>query len=157
MKIKASGTELKSILPFRDLFLQETNVQVRYNACHERGWTDSYLITLDGRAIGYGSVNGQEVAARDTVFEFYIVPPFRKYSSLAFSQLLTASRVALIECQSNDLLLSSMLYEFAENSNANVILFADYIATSYIMPGVVFRKARSDDQIFDHNWEPKGD
>jgi GNAT superfamily N-acetyltransferase len=157
MELKAFRTELKDILPLRDLFLQETNFQVRYNACHERGWTDSYLLTLDNIAIGYGSVKGQEMAGRDTVFEFYVTPPFRKYSSLIFSELLTISKVVFIECQSNDLLLSAMLYEFGENINADVVLFGDHIVTELIIPGVIFRKARFDDQIFDHYGEPKGD
>src|SRR5271154_2922002 len=108
MKFKALRTELKEILAFRNLYLQETNFQVRYNACHERGWTDSYLITLDDTAVGYGAVNGQEIANRDTVFEFYVIPSYRNYASLAFPELLAASGVTLIECQSNDLLLSSM-------------------------------------------------
>src|SRR5262249_13243559 len=112
MIAKAVKTELKSIQPLRALFLQETNFQVRYNACHERGWTDSYLLTIDDVAVGYASIKGQEIADRDTVFEFYITPPFRNWSSLLFSRLLAASGVKSIECQSNDLLLSAMLYEF---------------------------------------------
>jgi len=39
--IVVQKTELASILPLRALFLQESNFQVRYNACHERGWSDS--------------------------------------------------------------------------------------------------------------------
>lgn len=69
-----SGTgvvyDLTRIQALRALFLQEANFQVRYNACHERGWTDSYLLTSGDLEIGYGSVKGQEPADRDTVFEF---------------------------------------------------------------------------------------
>jgi len=90
MKLKAFQAEPKDILPFRELHLQETNFQIRYNARHERGWTDSYLLTLDDIPIGYGAVAGQETAGRDTIFEFYVIPAFRKYSSLVFSELLTA-------------------------------------------------------------------
>jgi len=76
MNLRAYKTELKAIQPLRHLFLQETNFQIRYHACHERGWTDSYLLTLDDREAGYGSIKGQEIADRDTIFEFYVVPPF---------------------------------------------------------------------------------
>src|SRR2546426_7265079 len=81
MTAKAVKAKLKDIRSLRALFLQETNFQVRYDACHERGWTDSYLLTIDDLKIGYGSIKGQEIAYRDTVFEFYVIPSFRKLSS----------------------------------------------------------------------------
>ena len=77
MTIVVQKTELASILPLRALFLQETNVQVRYNACHERGWSDSYLLKLNDRNVGYGSIKGREIPDRDTAFEFFVIPPFR--------------------------------------------------------------------------------
>jgi len=155
MKLRAFKTGLNEILPFRALHLQETNFQVRYNACHERGWTDSWLITLDDKAIGYGSVKGVEIADRDAVFEFYIAPSFRKYTRPAFSELLAESAVIFIECQSNDLMLSSMLYEFAENINSDVVLFEDHSATSLTIPGAIFRRGKDDDFIFEHTENQK--
>ncbi len=157
MKLKTHKTELQAILPLRNLFLQETNFQIRYNACHERGWTDSYLLTSDEVEIGYGSIKGQEIADRDTVFEFYLIPPFRKYASLVFPELIAASGTHLIECQSNDLLLTSMLYEFAHNINADVVLFEEHVTTEYMIPGVVFRPRKEDDSIFEHTVEPMGE
>lgn len=76
--------DLETILPLRALFLQEANRQIRYNACHERGWTDSYLLKIDDHAVGYGSIKGREIPDRDTVFEFFVVPPFRKKASELF-------------------------------------------------------------------------
>ena len=35
---------LDDILPLRKSFLDENCFQIRYHACHERGWSDSYLI-----------------------------------------------------------------------------------------------------------------
>jgi predicted acetyltransferase len=60
------------------LFLQETNFQIRYDACHARGWTDSYLLKIDDVAVGYGSIKWQQRADRDTIFEFFVIRPFRK-------------------------------------------------------------------------------
>ncbi len=157
MKFKAHKTELKTILPLRHLFLQETNFQIRYNACHERGWTDSYLLTSDEVEIGYGSINGQEIADRDTVFEFYLIPPFRKYSSLVLPELIAASGAIFIECQSNDLLLTSMLYEFAQNINSDVVLFEDHAVTEHTIPAVIFRRRKENDSIFEHQVEPVGE
>lgn len=96
-------TNLGNILPFRSLFLWENNVQIRYNACHERHWSDSYLLTLDGQNVGYGSVKGlEELDDRDTVFEFYVVPTYRKSAGALFAGLLRVSGAKFIECQSNE-------------------------------------------------------
>jgi GNAT superfamily N-acetyltransferase len=157
MTITAVKTELKGIQAFRTLFLQEANCQVRYNACHERGWSDSYLLMADGVAIGYGAIKGQEIADRDTVFEFYLTPPFRRQASAAFRALLAASGATLIECQSNAALLFAMQCEFARDINADVVLFEDHAVTTLVIPGAVVRRRRDDDHIFPHGAEPAGD
>lgn len=157
MKFKAHKTELKAILPLRNLFLQEANFQIRYNACHERGWTDSYLLMIDEVDVGYGSIKGQEVADRDTVFEFYLTPPYRKFSSPLFDELIAASGARFIECQSNDALLTSMLYEFAQNINSDVVLFEHHAVTEHTIPGVIFRPRKENDSMFEHKIEPIGE
>jgi GNAT superfamily N-acetyltransferase len=157
MIVKAVKTKLEDIQSLRALFLQESNFQVRYNACHQRGWTDSYVLTADDAAIGYGSIKGQEKDDRDTVFEFYLVPPLRKVSRTAFAELLSASGAKYIECQSNDALLSSMLFEFARDINADTVLFSDQIATELNVAGAQVRLRTGDDHIFHHHVEPLGD
>ncbi len=108
--VSASITTLPTILPFRTLYLLETNCQIRYNACHERGWTDSWLLTIDGVNAGYGAVKGkEEITARDAVFEFYVLPAYRRQANLLFAELLKASGAAFIESQTNDFLTTSML------------------------------------------------
>ena len=83
MTAKALKTELKDIQSLRALFLQETNFQIRYDACHERGWTDSYIFIYNNEKIGYGSIKGNgNLNDRDTVFEFYLTPSFRNQSSI---------------------------------------------------------------------------
>lgn len=157
MKFNIRKIELPAILPLRQLFLQECNFQIRYNACHERGWTDSYLLTSGETAVGYGAIKGEEVADRDTIFEFYLIPPFRKYAGEFFLELIAASGARFIECQSNDFLLTSMLYEFAQNINSEVVLFADQAVTAHTIPGVVFRRRTENDMIFEHKLEPAGE
>jgi len=153
---KAVKTTLSEIQSLRALFLQETNFEIRYHACHERGWSDSYLLIVDELKVGYGSIKGQELEARDTVFEFYVTPPFRKLSSPLFLDLLSASGAKYVECQSNDMLLSSMLYEFSENISSDTVLFDDHVATAQTIPGAVVRPRRNDDRIFEHQVEPVG-
>ncbi|HEY6293935.1 MAG TPA: GNAT family N-acetyltransferase [Terriglobia bacterium] len=156
MTVTARRTELAQIQPLRALFLQETNFQIRYDACHARGWTDSYLLMIDDLRVGYGSIKGQQVEDRDTVFEFFVMPPFRKRASELFRRLLALSGAQFIECQSNDLLLTSMLYEFSASVSADVVLFEDHVATEHVVPGALVRPRRTDDRIFEHGPEPVG-
>ena len=157
MVTTARKTELKKIQSLRALYLQETNFQIRYDACHERGWTDSYLLMTDNLEVGYGSIKARQTKDRDTVFEYFVVRPLRKKSSELFRQLLAVSGAQFIECQSNDLLLSSMLYEFSASVSADVVLFEDHAATEYVVPGALVRPKRVDDQIFEHKTEPVGE
>jgi len=146
MKIHVVKTELASILRFRELFLQACNFQIRYNACHERHWTDSYLIFVDGKEIGYGSIKGKdELHNRNAIFEFYILPTYQKYSSQIFSELIKSTQVPYVECQSNDLLLASMMFEFVKSISSKVILFEKSHQTNLSQPEVIFRKRRPED------------
>src|SRR6202012_3776832 len=112
---------MTGIVPYLEIiFLQENNFQVRYNACHERGWSDSYLISADGINIGYGSVKGKDdLSLRDAIFEFYLLPAWRSNANLIFKQLIEASNAVFVECQSNSALITSMLYEFTTNIEAD--------------------------------------
>ena len=148
--------DLETILPLRALFLQEANRQIRYNACHERGWTDSYLLKIDDHAVGYGSIKGREIPDRDTVFEFFVVPPFRKQASQLFRQFVAAARPKFIECQSNDPLLSVLLFEFAYSIAADTVLLEDHYVTELAIEGAVMRLKKPDDRIFPHEVEPEG-
>src|SRR5579859_6827548 len=157
MPPEAVKTGLAEILPLRKLHLQEANTQIRYNASHERGWSDSYILAIDGARVGYGAVNGQHnIQDRDTIFEFYIIPPYRKYAGPLFQQLLQASGAAYIECQSNDSLLASMIFEHSRDIRSEVILFEDYMATEYLKPEVIFRRRREEEPVFPHQHEPEG-
>lgn len=146
MKIHVVKTELASILRFRKLFLHSSNFQIRYDACHERKWTDSYLIFADGKEIGYGSVKGKdEIHQRDAIFEFYLLPTYQYLSSQFFLELIQTAQVPNIECQSNDLLLSSMMFEFGKNISSKIILFEEGYQTDLSQPDVVFRKRRPEE------------
>lgn len=158
MTLGTIKTELGEILKFRSLFLQENNFQIRYNACHERGWTDSYLLTYNEEKIGYGSIKGNENPGdRDTVFEFYILPPFRYLTPAAFIELLSSSGAVFIESQSNDLVLTSLLYHYAQNINSDTILFEENTTTNLRIERVIFRKRLEEDSVFEHKSEPVGD
>jgi hypothetical protein len=156
--LRISKTTLNEILSLREFFLQENNFQIRYNACHDRGWTDSYIVMLDNEKIGYGSIKGRENHAdRDTIFEFYTIPSLRRKSSIIFSKLLSSSGVDFIECQSNDRLLTSLLYQYGRNINSDVILFDDDHVSKMDIVNSKFRERNSTDKVFDQKSVPVGD
>jgi GNAT superfamily N-acetyltransferase len=158
MDLKIIKTSLDTIQPLRALFLQENNFQVRYDACHIRGWADEYIFRLDDVEIGYGSVKGKEdLKDRNAIFEFYVVPAFRNRAAAIFAELVKVSRVIYIECQSNDFLLSAMMFEFARNIFSDVVLFKAGPVTYHYFNDVVFRKKTDTDHLFDHKHEPEGD
>nr|HMQ62588.1 hypothetical protein [Flavilitoribacter sp.] len=158
MKIAAIKIPLKTAIPLRTQFLCETNCQIRYNACHERGWSDLWLLSIDGMEAGYGAVKGlDDLAARDAVFEFYILPPYRNHAHLLFAELLRSSGAAHVESQTNDRLTTAMLYEFSDRIRSEVVLFEDDVTTSHRVPDAVFRRRNPDDQVFGHQAEPVGD
>ncbi|MFT3701889.1 MAG: GNAT family N-acetyltransferase [Agriterribacter sp.] len=125
--IKLVKSDSTHIQPFRTLFLHENNFQFIYDKCHRYGWAESWVCLVDGLEVGYGSIWGSITREiRDAIFEFYITPPFRHLSNAFFIQLCTVSGALFIECQSNDTSLSSMLYQYAKDINAEAILFEDH-------------------------------
>jgi GNAT superfamily N-acetyltransferase len=150
MEIKIIKTSLDEIKELRVLFLQENNFQFICNKCHDYGWADTYLFRVNGTKVGYGAVWGQSKREdRDAIFEFYLIPSYRKFAELIFPKFHEASGAIYIECQSNDLLLSSMLYEFSQNINAEAILFEDSFQSDLQIPGTVFRKKTEQDKQSD--------
>ena len=148
MEIKIVKTSLAAIQAFRALFLQENNFQFIYNKCHQFGWADTWLFMKDGIQVGYGSVWGKDNRHdRDTIFEFYLLPPYRKYSNFIFPEFYMVSEVRFVECQSNDGLLTSMLYEYCRDINAEAILFKDHFTTHFSLPDVIFRKQIATDNL----------
>jgi GNAT superfamily N-acetyltransferase len=130
MPFAITKTELSRILPLRTLYLQETNFQKR-----------------DGPA---------DDPSRRTVFEFYVIPPFRRQAGTLFRELLAVSGAHEIECQSNDLLLAHLLFELGQDITSDTILFGAPTITYLTYPGGVVRPRREDDRIFEHTVEPEG-
>ncbi len=154
--LEAVPANLSEIQTLRALFLQESNCQIRYDACHARGWTDSYVLRMNGKHIGYASVKGQEREDRDTIFEFYVIPAFRTLSRDLFVDLLIKSRCTHVECQSNVPLLTSLLHEFVTEVRADTILFSDHSVSGLLVPGAIVRPRVDDEPIFEHTDEPLG-
>ena len=56
MTIDISLVPLEEILSLRDLYRQEMNCQIVHDSLHERGFTESYLIRVNGRVAAYGAL-----------------------------------------------------------------------------------------------------
>jgi GNAT superfamily N-acetyltransferase len=123
---------------------------------HGRGRSDSYLLTVDGVDVGYGSLKDGDAGARDTVFECFVTRPYRKHATALFRALLTTSRAQRIECQSNDVFLSALLFEHASGIRSDTVLYEDHAVTELVVPGAAVRARRDDDRIFEHTVEPIG-
>jgi GNAT superfamily N-acetyltransferase len=157
MDLNVYRADLAGIAQLRQCFLQESNFQIRYNACHERGWADHYAIASSGTVIGYGAIKGREISERNTVFEFYIKASFKALANTAFRNLVKAAHPIWIECQSNDFGMFSMLCEFGLGIVANAALFRDIGLTKLQIPGATFRKRRAGETAFEHTLEPLGE
>ncbi|SIO51128.1 GNAT family N-acetyltransferase [Chitinophaga niabensis] len=150
METQVIKCSLEAIQPLRDLFLHESNFQFVCNKCHDFGWADTYLFTSDGVEIGYGAVWGTNKREdRDTIFEFYLLPTYRKSAHLVFPYFHAACGATLIECQTNDPLLTSMLYAFSSNIQAEAVLFEEDHTSTLTIPGVTFRKREEKDEMGD--------
>jgi GNAT superfamily N-acetyltransferase len=146
MTIDASLVLPEETLALRDLYRKEMDCQIIHDSWHGRGWTDSYLLRLDGRIVGYGLVGGIRDHPRQTVTEFYVIPAHRGRAHALFRRFVEASRAKSIEVQSNDLLLTLMLYDCASGIESNVVLFEDAITTNFSAPGAIFRELTEGDK-----------
>ena len=157
MKAIVRKTELSQIQQVRGQHLEEMNCQIRYNACHDRGWTDSWHLFLGNQLAGYASIKGREINDRDSVFEFFVLPECRRYSRDLFCELVHESHATFVDCQSNDRALTNMLLEFSSSVSADVVLFEDHAATDFQFPGGLVRPRCDGDTVFEHHTEPVGD
>lgn len=145
MELQVVKTELKEISALRVLFLKEGNFQFTYDKCHLYGWADTYLFTVDGIKVGYGSVWGKDKREdRDSIVEFYVLETYRKLAGIFFEKFHAACGASYIECQSNDILLTSLLYEHSQSISSEAILFEDHFQPSFVMPGVVLEKREAE-------------
>jgi GNAT superfamily N-acetyltransferase len=141
MELKVIKTELKEIQALRTLFLHENNFQFTYDKCHLYGWADTYLFMIDDVKAGYGSVWGKEKREdRDSIFEFYMTEPHRKFADAFFKGFHTISGATFVECQSNDLLLTTLLFQYTEHIGSEAILFEDSFQTDFFLREMVLQK-----------------
>jgi GNAT superfamily N-acetyltransferase len=152
-------TSVDAILPMREQYRRAMGCQVVHDSYHERGFTDSYLLKLDGDAVGYASIAGDPQPPREIVKELYVAPAHRSELPRLFRALLAAARPRWIEAQTNDPFLRVPLFDCATSLRADRILFDDGRSTALEPPGVELRRIAEDEKprVFEHKLVPVGD
>jgi GNAT superfamily N-acetyltransferase len=159
MKIDVTPVPLEEILPLRDLYRQEMNTQIVHDSLPGRGFGDLYLIRVDGRVAGYGFVMGYRGEPKDTIREFYVLSAHRPRALPMFRELIAAGHVRKVVAQTNDVLLTLMLFDCASKITSDTIIFHDVLSTNLSVPGSTFREVTEADKdhIFPHNVEGIGE
>src|SRR5207244_6819695 len=132
------------ITPLRELHRQQMNCQIMHDSFLRRGFSDPYLIGVDGRLAGYGLVANKHWP--ETVHEFYPLPDYRSAALPMFRQLLEVSQANHILAQTNDRLLLLMLYDCAGNIISEIILFEDVFTSHLTFPTGKFSKVTDADK-----------
>lgn len=136
MNISIAKAPLKDLVDLRADFLKENDIEFCLDKCHLYGWADTWLIRVDDAVAGYGSVFGKEERTdRDSIFEFYLTPPYRGQSTAIFREFISDSGATFIHSQSNDRFLAPMFFEFAHDISTEAILFEDGFRSEYDIPG----------------------
>lgn len=145
----------------REHYRREMNCQIVHDSWHERGFTRSYLLRMNGETAGYGSIGGAPRDPKDTLKEFFVLPAFRPQATALFLRLVEAGGAGAVEAQSNDALLSRMLHECAVRTSSETVLYDEGVTTSLPAParGATVRALTDADRegAFPHTHEPVGD
>jgi GNAT superfamily N-acetyltransferase len=159
VEIDVSPVPLEVVLPMRELYRREMNCQIVHDSLPGRDFGEMFLIGVAGRVAGYGFVMGYRGEPKDLVREFYVLPSLRGKALPMFRRLVEVSGARRIEAQTNDVLLTLMLYDCATAITSDRILFHDALTTSLAVPGATFREVAEADRarIFEHTVEPVGD
>jgi GNAT superfamily N-acetyltransferase len=145
------------VTPFRELHRAEMSCQIVHDSFLGRGLVDPYLVYIDGRIAGYGLVNNRY--DKGYVDEFYLHPPSRGDALPVFRALLETSKATGIRTQTNDRLLTLLLYDCANRITSDIILFADGFTSALTCPDGVLRSISDVERarLFQPKAEPLGD
>jgi GNAT superfamily N-acetyltransferase len=147
MRVVATPTMIEQLAAQREEYRREMNCQIIHDSIHYRSnWSREFTLSVGSTVAGYGSVAiGGPWKGNPTIYEFYIRPEYRKRLFDCFDALLSASAAVAIEVQSNDPLLTVMLYANAGTIAPEAIVFHDRFTTELPSNGVRVRPAVTDD------------
>ena len=146
MTIDAEEVSLSAVAPLREAYRREMACQIVHDSWHARGFTRLFLLRDRGTVVGYGAVGGAPGDGRDTLKELFVLPQHRANALALFHALASAGGARWVEAQTNDVLLTLMLYDCARDVSPGAILFAEGASDAAALPpptGVVFRRAEA--------------
>jgi len=143
MSVSATPTTLERIRLWRDMHRLEMNCQVVHDSIRDRpGWTQEFLLSVDGTPVGYGSLAiGGPWKDTPTLYHVYVVPTHRQRLLDLYRCLVEVSEAVQITVQSNDPLATVMLHAYVPQSASNAILFHDRHVTALAPAGALYRDA----------------
>jgi len=147
---------LSDIQPLRQLFLQEINAQVRYDAAHSRRGAGWFIVRQDGRDVGYGALKDLQDGP-GTIFEFYLVPAARHEALETLRRLVRSSNAGALECQTNDRFYAALVQDGFGQSTCDTILYGAGPPHTLERTDATFRRRKRADRVFEHQVEPVGD
>lgn len=148
MQITTKSASAQDVLPLRARLREEVNSQIVHDSIHRRpGWTKSWLLELDGAAVGFGSI---AIAGpwkdKPTVFEFYVLPAHRDRAFDLFEAFLAASEARFLEMQTNEPLAVAMTHTYGREIISEKIVFQDKITTALPSQGATLRRVTSEEE-----------
>ena len=157
--LEAIPVSLDAILSLREGYRREMGCQIVHDSWHARGFATHFSLIDRGCVVGYAAVGGAPGSASDIIKEFYVLPGHSAEALPLFRCLIAASKALFIEAQTNDVLLSLMLWDCAVELTSETILFADagptQMAPADVKVGPLTAAARA--RVFHHTLEPVGD
>lgn len=159
-RIEVRPTALDAVREFRNEYRWELDCQIVHDSWHERGFTDLYLLLLDGDTAGYGAIGGAPGEPRTILKELWTIPERRRALPELARELIAAGGAETIEAQTNDSLLYPLVARFARDVTSDTLLFADGIGAPLAppAPGLMFRPLTDAERAsaFAHTSEPVG-
>lgn len=142
MNIQVTAVSVEDITAWRDRYREEMHCQIVHDNMSARpGWTQPYLVEIDGRAAGYASILiGGPWKGTRTVFEYYLAPPQRTRTFDCFEAFLAVSQATAMVVQTNDAVLTVMFHLWARNIASEKIVFADRLTTNLRVDGAILRR-----------------
>jgi GNAT superfamily N-acetyltransferase len=147
-RLTATPASAAEILPLRARHREEMSCQIVHDSIHRReGWTLSYLLRVDGAAVGFASA---AIAGpwkdRPTFFELYVLPEHRSRAFDLFEAFLDASGARFFEVQTNDALVTATALRHGRDIASEKIIFQDGATTALPSNGAVLRHVTSEDE-----------
>jgi GNAT superfamily N-acetyltransferase len=157
-EFEAVPAAIEDILTLREDYRAVMAAQIVHDSWHARGWTDAYLLRHRGGVAGYGAVAGDPAGPRDVIREFHLSPAARRHAVPLLDRLIAASGARRIVAQTNDRLLTLLLFDVATDLESGTILFEDAAATALAPGGATVRALTDADRgrVFPHEREPVG-